>query len=98
MQTTTQALLTGFMTLGLGIRKKRHPGCKHKIPVHKDHVMKVDVAFFPLIYALTASVLSRRFKFFHFIHINDKGFVCDSRTSARGEGCRASKKGLRHEP
>lgn len=98
MQTTKQPLLSGFITLGLGIRKKRYPECRNKIPVHKDHVMKVDMAFFPLIYPLTGSVLSGRFKFFHFIHVNDEGFGCDLRTSAQGEGCRASKKGLRHEP
>lgn len=52
--------------LGFWSGKKRHPGCKHKIPVQKDHVMKVDMAFFPLIYDLTASILRGRFKFYHF--------------------------------
>lgn len=34
--------------LGLGSEKQRNPGCKRKILIHKDHVMKVNRAFFSL--------------------------------------------------
>lgn len=47
-----------------------HPGCKHKISVHKNRVMKVEMTIFPLICALT--FLSGMFKLYHFIHINDE--------------------------
>lgn len=82
--------------LGLGSGKQRHPGCKHEIFIHKDHVMKVNMAFFPPQTVLTASILREGFRCYHCTNLNKWWRDClwfENVSTKRREGCRPSKGG-----